>query len=76
MIKLKYSFKTGKIGIGLAIVVLDKPVPTVTLTVKVKDDGINILQVHVTGNLITMLRLLKNGLFPAAVHRSSEIIKT
>ena len=60
---LDHSLNTGKIGLGLTIVVLDKPVPTVAMTVEVKDDDINILQVHVTGNLITMLCSLKNRIF-------------
>ena len=72
---MKDSFNTGKIGLGLTIIVLDKPLPTVASTVEVKDDDISILQVHGAGNLITMLCLLKNRIFSSAVHCSSEIIE-
>ena len=49
--------------------------PTVALTVEVKDDDINILQVHVTGILISMLCSLKNRIFSSALHHSSKITK-
>ena len=45
---------TGKKGLGLTIVVLEKPVPTVALTVEVEGDDINILQAHVNKHFYYM----------------------